>query len=253
MTAIAKSGGGDAAPAGESDSMAAFVPPPRLQYETARIWSHRAILHNILHLNLPPGSCLVEAEVRRRLGVSRTPVREALMQLAQENFVRIVPQKGTYVTRIDMSEVLRLRYIRRAVEAETARLAAAALTPDDEADLWACLERQRAAADRHDLEDFIACDDAMHRALYGAAGKSEVWDFFARTNLQHYRSRILGLRVGRTLGRLIGEHEELVAALAAHDPERSDVAVRRHLSDQAWNADSVLEKYPDYILPPGGE
>lgn len=231
-----------------------FVCLPRAApHEPARVWCYRVLLHNIVHLCLPPGSCLVETEVRARLGVSRTPVREALMQLAQEKFVQIVPQKGTYVSRIDMAQVLELRYIRRAAEAEVVREAAGRMTADAVEELRRCLARQEEASERQDFEEFIRVDDAMHQAVYIAAGKGGVWEFFSKNNLHHFRSRILGLRVGRTLSRLIGEHAAIVDALARNDATAAEAAVRRHLSDQVWNADSVLEKYPEYIITPHPE
>ena len=230
-----------------ASSTANFSYLPRLPYESARAWSYRVLLHNIVHLNFPPGSCLVESEVRQILEVSRTPVREALMQLAQEKFVNIIPQKGTYVSRIDMSQVLDLRYIRRCAEMEAAKEACKAINQEVAAELHATLEQQRDAAERQDYEDFIVADDAMHKVIYSAAGRGGVWEFFSRHNLHHYRSRILGLRVGRTLARLIGEHEEIVHSLEEKDPDKAETCVRRHLSDTAWNADSVQEKYPDYI------
>lgn len=230
-----------------ADAGPGFVLLPRQPHESARTWCYRVLIHNITHMLLPPGSCLVESEVRKIMEVSRTPVREALMQLAQENFVNIVPQKGTYVSRIDMSQVLELRYIRRCVEAETARQAAAHANGEQLAELQLHLERQKTAATAQNFEAFIAADDDMHRVIYQAAGKEGVWDFFSRTNLHHFRSRILGLRVGRTLSRLISEHENLIVALRSGNPDAAEAAVRRHLFDTAWNADSVQERYPDYI------
>lgn len=237
----------DADPPPAGDEEPGFVLLPREPHESARVWCYRVLVHNIIHLHLPPGSSVVESELRKIIGVSRTPVREALMQLAQEGFVYILPQKGTYVSRIDMSRVLELRYIRRCAEAEAAREAAGRISEEQLAELALHLERQKTAAASHNFEAFIKADDAMHRVVYEAAGRGGVWEFFNRTNLQHFRSRILGLRVGRTLARLIGEHEAIVAALRSRDADQAATAVRAHLSDAAWNADSVQEKYPDYI------
>lgn len=232
-----------------SEPMPDFEVLEREQHESARVWSYRVLLFNIVHLRLPPGSCLVEAEVRQRLDVSRTPVREALMQLSQEGFVTIVPQKGTYVARIDMDQVLELRYIRGCVEAHAVREACARMTSAVAEEFHGCLARQRAAAKKRDFEEFIRFDDAMHSLIFAAAGRPGVWDFFDRNNLHHYRSRILGLRVGRTLSRLIAEHEAIVTAVVRSDAKAAEDGVLRHLSTSAWNADAVLENFPDYFTP----
>lgn len=234
----------------EHDLMPDFVVLPREPHESARVWSYRVLLFNIVHLHLPPGSCLVESEVRQRLDVSRTPVREALMHLAQEKFVTIIPQKGTYVTRIDMEQVLELRYIRSCVEARTAREASIRMTPELADRFGQCLVLQRKAAKARDFEAFMNHDDAMHSLLYIAAGKPGVWTFFDKNNLHHYRSRILGLRVGRTLARLLSEHEVIVEALLQRDADAAEQGVLCHLAASVWNSDAVLENFPDYIVPP---
>lgn len=231
-------------------SMRDFVVLPREPHESARVWSYRVLLYNIVHLHLPPGSCLVESEVRHRLDVSRTPVREALMHLAQEKFVTIIPQKGTYVTRIDMEQVLELRYIRSCVESRTAREACIRMTSELAKQFEHCLALQRKAAKARDFEAFMNHDDSMHSLLYVAAGKPGVWAFFDKNNLHHYRSRILGLRVGRTLARLLSEHEVIVKALLEGDPDGAEQGVLQHLAASVWNSDAVLENFPDYILPP---
>lgn len=234
----------------ESETTPDLVILSRAPHESARSWVYRLLLHNIVHLVLPPGSDLVESEVRRRLGISRTPIREAFMQLAQENFINIVPQKGTYVSRIDMSQVLEFRYIRRCVEAETTRLAVNNMTQARERALRKYITVQQRAAGRKDIEAFIRADDDMHGVIYEMAGKARVWEFFNKTNLQHMRSRILRLRAGRALGRLIDEHKAIVAALAAGDASKAEEGVKQHLSDATWNAGSVREMFPDYIIPP---
>lgn len=233
-----------------TESMPNLTVIPREPHESARSWVHRLLLYNIVHMLVEPGSTLVELELRKRLGVSRTPMREAFMQLAQENFITIVPQKGTYVSRIDMTEVLDLRYIRCFVEMETARRAAGRLTPEMEEELYGCIAVQEEMAKIRDFEKFVDADDALHEIIYRAAGKEGVWDFFRRTNLQHFRSRLLRLRAGREPDALILQHKNIVAALVKGKPDRAAEEIQKHLSDSNWNAGSVREMFPDYITPP---
>lgn len=226
-----------------------FVILPRFsQHEPARAWSYRVILHNIVHLMLPPGSCVVESEVRQLLDVSRTPVREALMQLAQEDFVQIIPQKGTYVTLINLEQVLELRFIRRCVEIEVVKAACERMNPDVDQSLAEALAEQKRIAPLRDYEAFIRADDDMHRIIYASAGKLGVWEFFSRSNLHHFRTRLLGLRVEGVPNRLVEEHARLIEALATRDPGRAEAEAKRHLAEHAWYAHSVARTYPDYVL-----
>lgn len=232
------------------ETMPDFLVLERKQHESARVWGYRVLLYNIVRLHLPPGSCLVESEVRQLLDVSRTPIREALMQLSQEGFVTIIPQKGTYVALIDMEQVLDLRYVRSCVEARTIYAACANMTVKAATELQACLARQRLAAQSRNFEEFMKHDDAMHKLIFVMAGKPGVWDIFDKNNLHHFRSRILGLHVGRTPARLVTEHEVIVDALIRGDAKGAEAGVLAHLAASAWNADEVLEKFPEYIVPP---
>ena len=221
----------------------------RERHESARSWVYRLIVHNIVHLLLPPGSALIESQFRERLAVSRTPIREAFMQLAQDDFITIIPQKGTYVNRVDMSEALDLWYIRCSVETETARRAAGNVTPEMDRELRRCIKVQEKMARIRDFEKFAESDDAFHKIIYKAAGKESVWDFFRRTNVLHFRNRLLRLRVGRETEALIRQHKDIARALLKGDPEQAAEKMQRHLSDANRNAGSVQEEFPDYITP----
>ncbi len=233
------------------DPMAAFVCLPRLEpRESARAWCYRVLLHNIVHLRLPPGSFLPENAIRRCLKVSRTPVREAIMQLERENLIQILPQKGTYVTRIDHSQIDDLRFMRICVEVQAVRLATARRAEEEGATITPHLERQREAAERSDFESFAQADDEMHRALYRAAGRPGTWELFEKINSQHYlRTRLLALREDGIMFRLIREHAAIANAIETGDAEAAEAAVRIHLSEKTWNAESVKKWYPDYFSP----
>ena len=136
---------------------------------------YRILRQAILSLAMPPGAVIVEKEITDRLGISRTPVRDAIRQLADERLVDIKPQSGTYVALIDRHQLEQGRLIRRALEVEGIKLAAPNV--DERAlerleDLVALQERA-AARGRH--AEFILHDDAFHRVISELSGYERLW------------------------------------------------------------------------------
>src|SRR3954462_4558175 len=119
----------------------------------------------IIAAELEPGRQLSENELAARLGVSRTPVREALVRLRDERLVQIVPQLGTFVTRISTSAVADAQFIREALECACVRRAAELASEDDVATLEDNLRAQERARDSDDFDAFYVLDDAFHHAL----------------------------------------------------------------------------------------
>ena len=135
---------------------------------------HRRLRTAIIRGDIAPGETLSETEVGRTYSVSRQPVREAFIKLAQEGLLEVVPNRGTRVRRISMREALDARFVREAVEAAVAREAAQHATPADVAALRRLVAEQRAVA-RDDADAFLALDEAFHRALAVAARREHAW------------------------------------------------------------------------------
>ena len=152
---------------------------------------YRILRQAILSLAMPPGAVIVEKEITDRLGISRTPVRDAIRQLADERLVDIKPQSGTYVALIDRHQLEQGRLIRRALEVEGIKLAAPHV--DERAlerleDLVALQER---AAGRGRHAEFILHDDAFHRVISELSGYERLWPTINRSKAHLDRVRHL--------------------------------------------------------------
>src|SRR5690606_1513028 len=123
----------------------------------------------IVQLQLQPGHLLSEADVARQLGVSRQPVREAFIKLAEVGLIEVRPQRGTYVMLISIREVQNARFIREAIEVAVARKAALEASAAKLVDLQRNLEDQRAASAASDHVAFLRHDEAFHQALAHSA------------------------------------------------------------------------------------
>src|SRR5438034_2266320 len=139
-----------------------------LQTESLADKAYHAIRGLIVSLDLAPGTVIDERELIERLGIGRTPVREALRRLAQERLVEVYPRRGMFVTGVDVRELARLSEVRAVLEPEAARLAAERATEADRAELEALLTEL--ARDRpRDWRALMGLDERIHRTVYRAS------------------------------------------------------------------------------------
>jgi DNA-binding GntR family transcriptional regulator len=227
--------------------------PPALLTENARIdrsgpipdQVYRILRQAILSLAMPPGAVIVEKEITRRLGISRTPLRDAVRQLADERLVDIRPQSGTYVALIDRHQLEQGRLIRRALEVEGTRLAAGHV---DEAaierlqDLIALQERA-VARGRH--AEFIDQDDAFHRRISELSGYERLWPIINRSKAHLDRVRHLSSLMPRQAAKAIAQHKAIVKALAGGDPELAARAMAHHLDDAYARLSGVWKQHAE--------
>src|SRR3954463_1839570 len=129
----------------------------------------------IIALALPPGAPLSRIALQSEFGLSSTPIRDALMRLAEEGLVEIFPQHATLVSRIDVPRAQQAQFLRQALELEIVRLLALspAIVPADE--LYALIGQQRRFAKDGDFASFTVVDNAFHQRLYAAADKQELF------------------------------------------------------------------------------
>jgi len=181
----------------------------------------------IVTLELPPGSSIKEQELTDRLGIGRTPVREALRRLAQEQLVEVYPRRGMVVTTVDVRDLARLCEVRVALEPEAAMLAAERATHDDLDEIEGLLLELNAER-RRDERALISLDQRIHRAIYRATHNQ----FLAETLEEYYTHalRIWMLGLARTeLGAAVHEHGELLAAILRGNGSRARELMRRHI------------------------
>jgi len=183
----------------------------------------------IISAELEPGRQLSENEVAGRLGVSRTPVREALVRLRDDRLVEIVPQLGTFVARISDRALGDAQFVRESLECAAIRLAAERARPADILALKAILARQETARDARDPSAFYVLDDELHASLCELSGHGVAWRLAGRANGHLDRVRRLSLPEPDYLAEMVDEHGEVVDAVASGDPDAAERALRHHL------------------------
>jgi DNA-binding GntR family transcriptional regulator len=208
----------------------------------------RELRDEIVSMRRKPGEAIVEKQIAESYGVSRTPVREAVLRLADDGLVEVFPQSGTYVSRIPLNRLPEAIVIRKTLEEGTVRYAASRASPEDIRALYANLElqdRMRAAGDH---EGFHQSDEAFHALLAEISGYPGFWTVIQQVKVQVDRCRRLTLPEPGRLVKVIAEHTAVVEAIAAHDPERAVKSIAAHLDGLRTAVDAVSASHHEYFV-----
>jgi len=208
----------------------------------------------ILTLALEPGAAIVEADIAERFESSRTPVREALLHLADEGLVEIRPQRGTYVARLALPRIESAMFIRQAIECAVTRR----LVTDEHrlatcAKLRSIVQRHEDALVARDIERALQCDTEFHRVLVEASGLPGVWEVVAQAREMHQRIRAIAVPKLGTGKQAVADHRSIVSALQRSDSAAAERAVTRHLARNVALAREIALLQPSYFDKSGGE
>lgn len=188
---------------------------------------YQTLRADIIRLAIKPGDTLSEAEIAKRFDVSRQPVREAFIQLSDDRFLKIRPQRPTVVEPISERAVLNAQFIREAIEVAVIAQAALVWNARANAELADCIAAQKDAAQADDREAFHAADEHFHQIIAEHAGYPFAWDAVDQHKAQMDRVRYLTL--GFATRYTIAEHEAIASALSQNDADASVAAMRLHL------------------------
>ncbi|MFF2272718.1 GntR family transcriptional regulator [Agromyces sp. NPDC058136] len=201
---------------------------------------------SIRNLHLPPGSPISEPGIAASLQVSRSPVREAITRLVDLGLVTVVPQVGSQIAPISIREVEEAVFIRRALETSAFQQAIASGTPDTTG-IQAHVDANLAAAEAGDLEAFFETDELLHQAVFELAGVPRLWEVVRGTKMQLDRLRRLSLAGAVTNRELLGEHQQLVDALAARDSAAGTRIIDRHATRVLTDTTRLRAENPRYF------
>lgn len=208
----------------------------------------RALLRReIITGRLPPRTPLSEQELAQRFGVSRTPVREALIKLVEENLVETFPQYGSFVSHITLSDVIDNQFVREAIECTAIARAMDRFGEEEAHCLKRIMDRQAMLESVGDEEGFFQADEQLHEYLLTLAGHRQAWRVVVSAKAQLDRVRYLILRRPTKLSSIIAEHREIVERFIARDREAAVEAMRTHLRG-VFRSIAILEREnPDYF------
>ena len=208
---------------------------------------YAALRDDIVSLALKPGSQVNEKAIALAHGVSRTPVREAILRLAGEGLIDIVSKAGTYVSRIRLSALAETIVVRKALEEVTVRAAVAHATESQIIGLRAVLARQAEAMAAGDQAAFHLADEAFHEAIARAGGFPGIWTLVQNVKLQVDRYRRLTLPQPGRMALVIREHTAVLDAIEKRGAEAAAEAMGRHIAGLNLNLGEIHRINPDHF------
>ncbi|SHM36492.1 GntR family transcriptional regulator [Roseibium suaedae] len=209
---------------------------------------YQKIRTSIVELDLLPGTPISENAIAHLEGVSRTPVREAILRLAEEQLVEVVPQSGSYVGRIPVSALPEAMLSRRALEIMLVRTATSRATPQDWQLLDAHLALQADVASSEDVSRFHHLDDEFHELIGHIAGLPRVWEHVQEIKVQMDRFRRLTFAQAGRMGLVVREHSAIVEEIKAGNLNKAASEMATHLTGLRSYIAMGVAQNPQYFI-----
>jgi len=191
--------------------------------------AYEQLKHIIVHVEMKPGALINEAALMKRLGVGRTPLREALQRLAQENLVEIIPRRGAFVAEVSVTDLAHVFEMRRALEGLAARLAAERATTDHVARLESFLAEAQAGMCSEDLHWNLETDRRFHDLVAEAAGNPYLQQTLDRLFNLAIRLMYLASRRMTLIQEELAHYRDIIEAIKNHDGDAANRAMCSHL------------------------
>lgn len=186
----------------------------------------------ILKGELEPGEKLMEKKLAEKLGVSRTPIREAIRKLELEGLVVMTPRKSAEVARITKEDLTDVLEVRRVLESLAIDLACRNITNEILAELEDNLVRFKAAVKKNDITEIATTDVEFHETIYKSTGNKRLIQILNNLREQMYRYRLEYIKDKQTRDNLVIEHRGIIDALKERDKEKGRKAILNHIEKQ---------------------
>lgn len=187
--------------------------------------AYLAIRDLIVSLELSPGALIEERQLVEGLGIGRTPVREALRRLAQEQLVEVFPRRGMFVTGVDVRDLARISEVRAALEPEAARLAADRATDEERDELASLGDQIKRGA------DLMLLDERIHRAIYSSAHNQLLEKTLSEYYVLALRIWMIALGHAQDLQEAVEAHRDLIEAIVVGNGDRAGEIMRAHVEN----------------------
>ncbi|MCI6809341.1 MAG: GntR family transcriptional regulator [Spirochaetia bacterium] len=218
----------------------------KLDRESNRDYAYRIIHHNIINLELKPGSMLSEQDLADELELSRTPVHEALQELSKTKIIEVFPQKGSLVSLIDMKLVNEARFVRVALESQITELACQAATASDIQKLEENINLQEFYINKQVQDKIMELDDEFHRMMYQITDKMQTYLMVKNMNIHYDRFRELKLHTSIATP-LLDDHKEILNAIISKNGAAAKELVINHLSRINADEKEIRKKYGEFF------
>jgi len=214
--------------------------------ESARDYALRILKDNIISLELAPGAVVSENELYSQLELSRTPVREALIELSKSGIVEILPQKGSRIALIDYDFINEFNFLRKVLETAVVELDCEVATPEDILILEQNLNQQEFYLKNPSPARLLETDDNFHRELFRICNKMQIYNVMKNMSTHFDRVRGLSLSALKDI-KIVQDHRTILDAIKAKDKELAKATIEKHLSRYKLDEEVIRQKYPHYF------
>lgn len=214
--------------------------------ESGRDYALRVLRGSIIRLELAPGSRISENELSAKLGLSRTPVREALQELVKEKVVEVYPQRGSFVSLIDYDLVEETRWMRNVLECAVIRLVCRLATDPQLEQLEQSVKLQQFTLETFGPERLMEQDDAFHRQLFTIANRTQSYEVMTGLTIHFDRVRSMALSAVKDI-RLVEDHAAILQAVRARDEQRAEELMDQHLNRYQIDREAICGQYAQYM------
>ncbi|MCJ8343471.1 MAG: GntR family transcriptional regulator [Cetobacterium sp.] len=217
--------------------------------ENIRQYAYRVLKENIMNLNLEPGEAIGENELSKLLNVSRTPLREAIVQLIEDKLLDVFPQRGTFVSKINLNLVEEAIFLRELCEKELFKIAC---NDENAKDLIIELEKnieyQKIIINfNEDLHNFFDLDNEFHTIIFKKYNKLNTWKAIKKLSTHYDRLRLIDALEKTNLENTLKQHMEIIEKIKSKNIEKIDKLIEKHLLNFKDVIEIYQKKYPTYF------
>ena len=214
---------------------------------STRDYVYEILWENIISLKIEPGQSISEKEISEMLQVSRTPVREAFVKLAQEELVEVFPQRGTIVSLIDMYHVEEARFIREHLERAAVRVACETFSNDSLLQLETNLIMQKRCVEEENFTRLFELDEEFHQTIAFGCGKERIWALIQQMNAHLNRIRMLSLAANYKWDLILDQHERIFTAIKDKNPDVAEKVMEEHLKKLTFEQENLKKEFQHYF------
>lgn len=192
---------------------------------------YESLKESILNGSLKPGEKLMESRIAEDLGVSRTPVREAIRKLEKEKYVKMIPRKGAYVEDLTMEDILEVLEIRIVLEGLASKLAAKNISEDMKEKIRSNMSNFDSASNKLDRKELISLDEKFHHMIYLASGNQKLNEIVRELQDQFQRFRLSYFNELSSYMKLANSHNKLYQAIIDGDEDKAEAYAKEHIEE----------------------
>lgn len=214
---------------------------------STRDYVYETIKKQIIHCELEPETKISENEIATKLNVSRTPVREAFLKLAEEELLGIYPQSGTFVTKIDLELVEEGRFIRENIEKAIVRDACGSFNQEQLMKIEKNLVMQELCLEKGLIPDLFELDESFHLLLFEGCRKVRSFKMIRHMNSHFDRVRMLSISSALNWSVLFDQHKAIFQYISENKPDLAEDTIAQHLKLVNFEKEELISRYPNYF------